>query len=47
EKNMTVVVITHNTALTPMADQVIHIRNGSVASTEFNKSPTPVEQIEW
>ncbi|MEG1073312.1 MAG: ABC transporter ATP-binding protein, partial [Oscillospiraceae bacterium] len=37
EKNMTVVVITHNTALTPMADQVIHIRNGSVASTEFNK----------
>ncbi|MEG1579317.1 MAG: ABC transporter ATP-binding protein, partial [Oscillospiraceae bacterium] len=47
EKNMTVVVITHNTALTPMADQVIHIRNGSVASTEFNKTPTPVEQIEW
>ena len=47
EKNMTVVVITHNTALTPMADQVIHIRNGSVASTEFNKNPTPVEQIEW
>lgn len=44
---VTVVVITHNTALTPMADRVIHIKNGRVAAMEQNTSPTPVEQIEW
>ena len=44
---MTVVVITHNTALTPMADKVIHIKNGTVAAIERNPSPTPVEEIEW
>ncbi len=44
---MTVIVITHNTALTPMADRVIHIKNGRVSSTDINKIPTPVEQIEW
>ena len=44
---MTVVVITHNTALTPMADRVIHIKNGTVASIERTDHPTPVEEIEW
>ena len=44
---MTVVVITHNTALTPMADKVIHIRNGTVSAMEVNPHPTPVEEIEW
>ena len=44
---MTVVVITHNTAITPMADRVIHIRNGCVSAMERNSSPTPVEEIEW
>ena len=44
---VTVVVITHNTALTPMADRVIHIKNGQVAAMEQNTKPTPVEQIEW
>ena len=47
EQGMTVVVITHNTALTPMADRVIHIKNGTVAAVEQNPSPTPVEEIEW
>ena len=47
EKGVTVVVITHNSALTPMADHVIHIKNGTVASEEYNEHPTPVEQIEW
>ncbi|MEG2421082.1 MAG: ABC transporter ATP-binding protein, partial [Oscillospiraceae bacterium] len=47
EQKMTVVVITHNTALTPMADQVIHIKSGKVASTTYNEHPTPVEEIEW
>ena len=46
-RGMTVVVITHNTALTPMADRVIHIKNGTVEAMERNEHPTPVEQIEW
>ncbi len=44
---MTVVVITHNTAITPMADRVIHIKNGCVSAIERNDHPTPVEEIEW
>ena len=47
ERGMTVVVITHNLALTPMADRVIHIRNGKVAGMEENEHPVPVEEIEW
>ena len=47
QEGMTVVVITHNTALTPMADRVIHIKNGRVAAMERNDHPTPVEAIEW
>ena len=47
EKGMTVIVITHNSALTPMADRVIHIKNGTVSSMELNENPTPVEEIEW
>ena len=46
-QGMTVVVITHNTALTPMADRVIHIKNGTVAAVERTDHPTPVEEIEW
>ena len=47
QQGMTVVVITHNTALTPMADRVIHIKNGKVDKMELNDAPTPVEEIEW
>ena len=47
KKGMTVVVITHNTALTPMADRVIKIKNGRVSSMKINEDPMPVEQIEW
>ena len=43
----TVIVITHNSALAPMADRVIHIHNAKVRSVEENKTPIPVEQIEW
>lgn len=43
----TVIVVTHNQALTAMADRVIHIRNGAVASETCNAQPTPVEEIEW
>ena len=47
QEGMTVVVITHNTALTPMADRVIHIKSGKVESIQLNRHPTPVEEIEW
>ncbi|MCI8870193.1 MAG: ABC transporter ATP-binding protein [Lawsonibacter sp.] len=47
QQGMTVVVITHNTAITPMADKVIHVKNGTVDRVELNARPTPVEQIEW
>ncbi len=47
KKGMTVVVITHNSALTPMADRVIRIRNGKVAQMTLNDHPVPVEEIEW
>lgn len=47
QKGMTVIVITHNTAITPMADRVIRIKNGQVSDMNLNPQPTPVEQIEW
>ena len=47
EKGMTVIVITHNSALTPMVDRVIHIKNGTVSAMELNTDPMPVEEIEW
>ena len=43
----TVIVITHNTAITAMADRVIHIKNGRVTKVETNENPAPVERIEW
>jgi putative ABC transport system ATP-binding protein len=43
----TVVVITHNQNIVPMADRVIHIKNGRVTLEEKNPNPVPVEQIEW
>lgn len=47
EKGMTVIVITHNSAITPMADRVIRIKNGRVSGMELNDNPIPVETIEW
>lgn len=44
---MTVIVITHNSALTPMADRVIKMKNGKVSEMLVNESPMPVERIEW
>ncbi|MDO5713116.1 MAG: ABC transporter ATP-binding protein [Tissierellia bacterium] len=45
--NTTVVVITHNTALTPMADRVIEINDAKVRSTRLNKEPKSVTELEW
>ncbi|MCH5192205.1 MAG: ABC transporter ATP-binding protein [Oscillospiraceae bacterium] len=47
EKGMTVIVITHNLALAPMADKIIKIKNGQVDRILLNEKPTPVELIEW
>ena len=44
---MTVIIITHNTALTAMADRVIHVKNGTVTLEEVNENIIPIEQIEW
>jgi len=43
----TVVIITHNQAITPMADRIVHVKNGTVTSVEQNDSPVPIEEIEW
>ncbi len=47
EKNMTVIVITHNSAITPMADRVIKIKNGKVSKEYYNENPISVDLIEW
>ena len=47
QQGMTVVVITHNTAIAPMADKVIHVKNGRVDRIDRIERPTPVEEIEW
>lgn len=44
---MTVIIITHNLALTPMGDKVIKVKNGRISSITINEKPTPVERIEW
>lgn len=47
EKGMTVIVITHNQAIAPMADRVIKIKNGLVSRMELIEEPVSVETIEW
>ncbi|HHT17274.1 MAG TPA: ABC transporter ATP-binding protein [Papillibacter sp.] len=46
-KGMTVVVITHNQAITPMADKIIYIKNGVAERVEVNRNIRPIEEIEW
>ena len=47
KENMTVIIITHNTAIAPMADKVIKFKNGSVSEIIRNEAPKPIEEIEW
>ena len=47
EQGMTVIVITHNSAIAPMADRVIKIKNGKVSEMTVNNNPVSVETIEW
>ena len=46
-KNITIVLITHNTAITPMADRIIKIKNGKVSSNKINENPINIDEIEW
>lgn len=47
QEGMTVLIITHNQALAPMADRMVRIRNGRIAEVRLNPNPTPIEEIEW
>ena len=47
EKGMTVIVITHNSAIVPMADRVIRVKNSKVVDVKLNPTPTDVSEIEW
>lgn len=47
EYGMTIVLITHNTAISPMADKVIHVKNGKVDHIVINEEKIPIERIEW
>lgn len=47
KEHMTVLIITHNGAIAPMADKVIHFKNGTAQKIEVNENPVPVETIEW
>ena len=47
KEKMTVIIITHNAALTPMADRVIHFKNGTASNIETNENPIPISEIEW
>ena len=47
KENMTVIIITHNSAIAPMADKIIKFKNGTVEEVVINKNPLKVEDIEW
>lgn len=47
KENMTVIIITHNTAISPMADKVIYFKNGMAEKIEINDTPVSIEEIEW
>ena len=47
ENGMTVVIITHNSALTAMADRVIRVKSGQITGVRCSEAPVPVESIEW
>lgn len=45
--NKTVILITHNSLIAPMADKIIHVKNGTIEKIEVNENKVPVEEIEW
>lgn len=47
KENMTVIIITHNSAIAPMADKVIYFKNGTAENIKINENPLEIEKIEW
>ena len=47
KENMTVIIITHNAAIAPMADKIIKFKNGTAEDIIINENPMPIEEIEW
>lgn len=47
QKKMTVILITHNSAITPMADHIIEMKSGKIVCDEYNDSPKSIDEIEW
>ena len=47
QRGMTVIIITHNSALTAMADRVIRVRSGQISSVTVNENAVPISEIEW
>lgn len=47
KENMTVIIITHNSAIAPMADKVIHFKNGKAEDIQINEKPISIDEIEW
>ena len=47
KEKMTVLIITHNSAIAPMADKVIYFKNGKAENIQINNNPVSVENIEW
>ena len=47
EKNVTVIIVTHNSAIAPIADKVIHVRNASVEAIDVNENPADIVDLEW
>ena len=47
KEKMTVIIITHNTAIAPMADKVIYFKNGTAENIKINENPVEIEKIEW
>lgn len=47
KEKMTVAIITHNGAIAPMADKVIHFKNGTAEKIEINDNPISIDEIEW
>ena len=47
KEKITVVIVTHNTAITPMADKVIKFKNGTAESISVNENPISIDDIEW
>ncbi|HBH94420.1 MAG TPA: macrolide ABC transporter ATP-binding protein, partial [Ruminococcaceae bacterium] len=47
QSGMTIILVTHNSAIAPMADRIIYLKNSRVSRIEVNSQPTPIEEIEW